>query len=160
MSIKNLMGTVTDDDLQLTKTSLRLEPDDTEDDILLRMLIKTARRDIIGQIGEQIDDFFDDNEVFKTAVLVEVGHLYNHRDSTSTQQEFEVPMALYSLINSMKDDYRYRLYLQAQVNTDGEKAEKNTEKDSSFASDNKLKNEPANSPQDSNLMNEEGENNG
>ena len=160
MSIKNLTGTVTDDDLQLAKTSLRLEPDDTEDDILLRMLIKTARRDIIGQVGERIDDFFDDNEVFKTAVLVEVGHLYNHRDSTSAQQEFEVPMALYSLINSMKDDYRYRLYLQAQVNADGEKAEKNKEKDSSFASDNKLKNGPANSPQDSSLMNEEGENNG
>lgn len=160
MSIKNLTGTVTDDDLQLTKTSLRLESDDTEDDILLRMLIKTARRDIIGQIGERIDDFFDDNEVFKTAVLVEVGHLYNHRDSTSTQQEFEVPMALYSLINSMKDDYRYRLYLQAQGNTDGEKAGKKTEEGSSFDSGNKLKNEPANSPQDSHLMNEEGENNG
>ena len=69
MSIKNLMGTVTDDDLQLTKTSLRLEPDDTEDDILLRMLIKTARRDIIGQIGEQIDDFSVFFPAFSPSVL-------------------------------------------------------------------------------------------
>ena len=79
------------------------------DDILLRMLIKAARRDIIGQVGERIDDFFDKNEVFSAAVILEVAHLYNHRSATSEQQTFEVPMALYSLINSMKDDYRYQI---------------------------------------------------
>ena len=107
MSIDQLKKGVTDDDLAEAKVSLRIDPDDNFDDDLIRMLIKAARRDIIEQVGEQIDDFFDDNDVFKAAVLIEVGHLYNHRDATSSQQEYEVPMALYSLINSMKDNYRY-----------------------------------------------------
>ena len=107
MSIDQLKKRVTDDDLAEAKVSLRIDPDDNFDDDLIRMLIKAARRDIIEQVGEQIDDFFDDNDVFKAAVLIEVGHLYNHRDATSSQQEYEVPMALYSLINSMKDNYRY-----------------------------------------------------
>ena len=109
MSIEMLKNTVSDDDLDQVKTSLRLEPDMESDDILLRMLIKAARRDIIGQVGERIDDFFDKNEVFSAAVILEVAHLYNHRSATSEQQTFEVPMALYSLINSMKDDYRYQI---------------------------------------------------
>lgn len=109
MSIEMLKNTVSDDDLDQVKTSLRLEPDMESDDILLRMLIKAARRDIIGQVGERIDDFFDKNELFSAAVILEVAHLYNHRSATSEQQTFEVPMALYSLINSMKDDYRYQI---------------------------------------------------
>ena len=109
MSIEMLKNTVSDDDLDQVKTSLRLEPDMESDDILLRMLIKAARRYIIVQVGERIDDFFDKNEVFSAAVILEVAHLYNHRSATSEQQTFEVPMALYSLINSMKDDYRYQI---------------------------------------------------
>lgn len=109
MSIEMLKNTVSDDDLDQVKVSLRLEPDMESDDILLRMLIKAARRDIIGQVGGRIDDFFDKNEVFSAAVILEVAHLYNHRSATSEQQTFEVPMALYSLINSMKDDYRYQI---------------------------------------------------
>lgn len=110
MSINQLKEQVTADDLAEAKVSLRVDPDDNFDDDLIRMLIKAARRDIIEQVGEQIDDFFDNNAVFKAAVLIEVGHLYNHRDATSSQQEYEVPMALYSLINSMKDNYRYLMY--------------------------------------------------
>lgn len=107
MSIENLKTVVSNDDLLTIKTSLRLDEDD--DDKLLTLLIKAARSDIMGQVGEEIDDFFDDNEVFRSAVLVEVSHLYENRQAVSTQQTFEVPMVLYSLINSMKDDYRYRL---------------------------------------------------
>lgn len=110
MSIKQLKENVSDDDLANAKVSLRVDPDDDFDDGLIKMLIKAARHDVIEQVGEQIDDFFDDNPVFDAAVLIEVGHLYNHRDSTSTQQEYEVPMALYSLINALKDKYRYLMY--------------------------------------------------
>lgn len=112
MSIKSLKQTVSTDDLATVKTSLRLDEDD--DDALLTMLIKAARADVMGQVGEQIDDFFDGNEVFKSAVLVEVSHLYENRQAVSTQQTFEVPMVLYSLINSLKDDYRYKLEQQNQ----------------------------------------------
>ena len=110
MSIKQLKENVSDDDLANAKVSLRVDPDDNFDDDLIKMLIKASRRDIIEQVGEQIDDYFDGNAIFDAAVLIEVGHVYNHRDSTSAQQEYEVPMALYSLINAMKDDYRYLMF--------------------------------------------------
>ncbi len=107
MSIKSLKENVSTDDLLTIKTSLRLDEDD--DDTFLKMLIKAARADVMGQVGEQIDDFYDNNEVFKSAVLVEVSHLYENRQAVSTQQTFEIPMVMYSLINSMKDDYRLQL---------------------------------------------------
>lgn len=126
MSIKQLKENVSDDDLANAKVSLRVDPDDNFDDDLIKMLIKASRRDIIEQVGEQIDDYFDDNAVFDAAVLIEVGHLYNHRDSTSAQQEYEVPMALYSLINAMKDDYRYLMFAKDNSSSaaDAEKQEK------------------------------------
>lgn len=94
--------------LAQTKLSLRL--DDDEDDLLVNSLIRAARKDIMGEVGEQIEDFYSDNDIFDSAVILEVSHLYNHRDAVSTQQTYEVPMALYSLINSLKDEYRYQLY--------------------------------------------------
>lgn len=94
--------------LAQTKLSLRL--DDDEDDLLVNSLIRAARKDIMGEVGEQIEDFYTDNDIFDSAVILEVSHLYNHRDAVSTQQTYEVPMALYSLINSLKDEYRYQLY--------------------------------------------------
>lgn len=121
MSIKDLTTKVTDDDVSMARESLRL--DEGTDEVLLRMYIKAARNDIIRQVGERIDNFFDDNEVFNTAVLIEVGHLYNHRQTTSTQEEYEVPMALYSLINSLKDEYRYQVYISDNLN-DSENTEK------------------------------------
>ena len=66
MSIKSLKENVSTDDLLTIKTSLRLDEDD--DDTFLKMLIKAARADVMGQVGEQIDDFYDNNEVFKSAV--------------------------------------------------------------------------------------------
>lgn len=107
MSIHDLKTIVQDSDVAMIKDSLRLDEED--DDDLLRMLIKAARADVMGQVGEEIDDFYDDNEVFKSAVLVEVSHLYENRQAVSTQQTYEVPMVLYSLINCLKDDYRYKL---------------------------------------------------
>lgn len=107
MSIHDLKTIVQDSDVAMIKDSLRLDEED--DDDLLRMLIKAARADVMGQVGEEIDDFYDNNEVFKSAVLVEVSHLYENRQAVSTQQTYEVPMVLYSLINCLKDDYRYKL---------------------------------------------------
>lgn len=110
MSIDELKNHVDEDDIQVVEESLRL--DEHEDHNLIDMLIKTARADIMGQVGEEIDDFYDNNETFKSAVLVEVSHLYENRHAVSNQQFFEVPMVLYSLINSLKDDYRYKLALK------------------------------------------------
>lgn len=109
MSISTLKTTIDDAFLGTLKNSLRLSTDDTFDDELLKSLILTARNDIIGQVGERIDTFFDDNQLFNTAVILEASHLYVNRVATTTVQTYEVPLALYSLINSMKDEYRLKI---------------------------------------------------
>lgn len=101
---------VSPDFLAQTKLSLRL--DDDEDDVLVASLIRAARKDIMGEVGEKLDNFYEKNDVFNAAVILEVTHLYNHREAVSAQQTFEVPMSLYSLINSLKDDYRYKMFLK------------------------------------------------
>lgn len=121
MTIKALKTTVDDDTLSLVRNSLRLDSQD--DDELLRLLIKTARDDVINQVGERIDTFFDDNDIFDTAVMVEVSHLYTNRQAVSTQETYEVPMVMYSLINSMKDDYRYQVAQLDKDDDDGEESE-------------------------------------
>ncbi|KRN13827.1 phage gp6-like head-tail connector protein [Limosilactobacillus fermentum] len=121
MTIKALKTTVDDDTLSLVRNSLRLDSQD--DDELLKLLIKTARADVINQVGERIDTFFDDNDIFDTAVMVEVSHLYTNRQAVSTQETYEVPMVMYSLINSMKDDYRYQVTQQDKEDDDGEESE-------------------------------------
>lgn len=121
MTIKALKTNVDDDMLSLVRNSLRLDSQD--DDELLKLLIKTARADVINQVGEQIDTFFDDNDIFDTAVMVEVSHLYTNRQAVSTQETYEVPMVMYSLINSMKDDYRYQVAQLDKEDDDGEESE-------------------------------------
>lgn len=121
MTIKALKTTVDDDTLSLVRKSLRLDSQD--DDELLKLLIKTARADVINQVGERIDAFFDDNDIFDTAVMVEVSHLYTNRQAVSTQETYEVPMVMYSLINSMKDDYRYKVAQLDKEDDDGEESE-------------------------------------
>ncbi len=121
MTIKALKTTVDDDTLSLVRNSLRLDSQD--DDELLKLLIKTARDDVINQVGERIDTFFDNNDIFDTAVMVEVSHLYTNRQAVSTQETYEVPMVMYSLINSMKDDYRYQVAQQDKEDDDGEESE-------------------------------------
>lgn len=121
MTIKTLKTTVDDGTLSLVRNSLRLDSQD--DDELLTLLIKTARADVINQVGEQIDTFFDNNDIFDTAVMVEVSHLYTNRQAVSTQETYEVPMVMYSLINSMKDDYRYQVAQLDKEDDDGEESE-------------------------------------
>lgn len=121
MTIQALKTTVDDGTLSLVRNSLRLDSQD--DDELLQLLIKTARADVINQVGERIDTFFDDNDMFDTAVMVEVSHLYTNRQAVSTQETYEVPMVMYSLINSMKDDYRYQVAQLDKEDDDGEESE-------------------------------------
>lgn len=112
----------------MVKQSLRIEM--TADDQLLKTLIKAARTDVMGQIGEQIDAFYDDNETFNTLVIMETGHLYAHREAVSNTQYYEVPMAVSYLINSMKDEYRYQLEQQMKgENVDGQKSQSSSNAD-------------------------------
>lgn len=107
MSISKLETTVSDQDLMTVKQSLRL--DGNEDDALIKSFILAARKDIIGQVGESIDNFFDGDERFNVAVLMETSHFYENREAVSSQESYEVPLALSYLINSLKDDYRLKL---------------------------------------------------
>lgn len=107
MSIKDLATSVSDQELSTIKQSLRVEED--SDNGLIRALILAARKDIIGQVGSKFDDFYDHDERFAVAVLMEVSHFYENRHAVSSTETYEVPMSLSYLINSMKDDYRLRL---------------------------------------------------
>lgn len=107
MSIKDLTTSVTDQDLSTIKQSLRVEED--SDNGLIKALILAARKDIVGQVGDKIDDFYDQDERFAVAVLMEVSHFYENRHAVSPTQSYEVPMSLSYLINSLKDDYRLRM---------------------------------------------------
>lgn len=128
MSIKDLQTTVSDNFLSMVKQSLRIEM--TADDQLLKTLIKAARTDVMGQIGEQIDAFYDDNETFNTLVIMETGHLYAHREAVSNTQYYEVPMAVSYLINSMKDEYRHQLEQQMKgESVNGQKSQSSSNAD-------------------------------
>lgn len=123
MSIKSLLTTVEPEDLQNVKNFCKVDGDLEDQEITGMML--SARRDIIGQVGYRIDDFFDDNWNFKYAVWLKTYHSYNNRDTSSNAMTFEIQDTYNSTINAMKDDYRYRVWLEDKENDhdDGERNE-------------------------------------
>lgn len=123
MSIKSLLTTVEPEDLQDVKNFCKVDGDLEDQEITGMML--SARRDIIGQVGDGIDDFFDDNWNFKYAVWLKTYHSYNNRDTSSNAMTFEIQDTYNSTINAMKDDYRYRVWLEDKENDhdDGERNE-------------------------------------
>lgn len=123
MSIESLLTTVEPEDLQNVKNFCKVDGDLEDQEITGMML--SARRDIIGQVGDRIDDFFDDNWNFKYAVWLKTYHSYNNRDTSSNAMTFEIQDTYNSTINAMKDDYRYRVWLEDKENDhdDGERNE-------------------------------------
>lgn len=119
MSIHALLTQVEPEDLQDVKNFCKVDGDLEDQEITGMML--SARRDIIGQVGDRIDDFFDDNWNFKYAVWLKTYHSYNNRDTSSNAMTFEIQDTYNSTINAMKDDYRYRVWLNDKAkNYDGE----------------------------------------
>lgn len=119
MSIHALLTQVEPEDLQDVKKFCKVDGDLEDQEITGMML--SARRDIIGQVGDRIDDFFDDNWNFKYAVWLKTYHSYNNRDTSSNAMTFEIQDTYNSTINAMKDDYRYRVWLNDKAkNYDGE----------------------------------------
>ena len=118
MSIHALLTQVEPEDLQDVKNFCKVDGDLEDQEITGMML--SARRDIIGQVGDRIDDFFDDNWNFKYAVWLKTYHSYNNRDTSSNAMTFEIQDTYNSTINAMKDDYRYRVWLNDKAkNYDG-----------------------------------------
>lgn len=106
MSISELESTVDDKALSQALEFFKLPPG--VDDNTVKMLILAARRDVIGQVGNLIDDFYDDNPIFQAAVLLDAYTMYNNRDRDSTAMIFEHPI-FGKQINALKDDYREML---------------------------------------------------
>ena len=102
MSIQKLLHTVDDVALEHVRNYCKVDPH--IDDDLLTLEILAARKDIIGQVGDRLDSFFDDNPEFEAAVLIEVFTHYNNRDMDSTADIFKHP-AYQNYILSMKADY-------------------------------------------------------
>lgn len=110
MPIRTLLTEVDPIDLEDVKNFCKVDGD-LEDNTITGMIL-SARRDIIGQIGDQIDDFYDDNWNFKYAVWLKTYHSYNNRDTSSNAMTFEIQDTYNSTINAMKDDYRYQIWLK------------------------------------------------
>lgn len=117
MSVKSLLTTVEPEDLQDVKEFCKVDGNLEDQEITGLML--SARRDIIGQVGDRIDDFFDDNWNFKYAVWLKTYHSYNNRDTSSNAMTFEIQDTYNSTINAMKDDYRYRVWLNDKATENG-----------------------------------------
>lgn len=114
MSIKKLLTEVDDSDLNDVKNFCKIDGN-LEDSILIGLILN-GRRDIIGQVGDKIEDFFDNNWEFKYAVWLKTYHEYNNRDSASNAMTFEIQDTYNSTINAMKDEYR--VLIQQQENND------------------------------------------
>lgn len=110
MPIRALLTRVEPEDLQDVKNFCKVDGD-LEDKEITGMIL-SARRDIIGQVGDRIDNFFDDNWNFKYAVWLKTYHSYNNRDTSSNAMTFEIQDTYNSTINAMKDDYRYQIWLK------------------------------------------------
>ncbi|CCI81632.1 head-tail connector protein [Lactobacillus hominis] len=118
MSISTLLTTVDPKDLDDVKNFCKVDGD-LEDEIITGMML-SARKDIIGQVGSQIDDFYDNNWNFKYAVWLKVYHSYNNRDTSSIAMTFEIQDTYNSTINAMKDDYRLLIYQKEKANEQGD----------------------------------------
>lgn len=94
---------IDNDFLQLVKNSLRV--DGTDNDVLLKKIIVTARKNIAGQIETDDLSFYDDNDEFDYAVVLLTNNLYTNRLATSNQEQYEVPFALENLILSLKEEW-------------------------------------------------------
>lgn len=109
MSISSLKTTVTDEELASVRNFCKLD-EGVEDD-LLKVWLLAARRKVMGSVGEQIDDFYDDNPVFQQAVWIEVFDHFNNRTTASTAF-LSYNRIERDDINDLKDDYRYALEQQ------------------------------------------------
>lgn len=89
--------------LELVKNSLRV--DGADNDVLLKKIINTARKNIAGQIQEEDSSFYENNDEFDYAVVLLTNNLYTNRLATSNQEQFEVPFALENLILSLKEQW-------------------------------------------------------
>lgn len=94
---------IDNDFLQLVKNSLRV--DGTDNDVLLKKIIVTARKNIAGQIETDDLSFYDDNDEFHYAVVLLTNNLYTNRLATSDKEQYEVPFALENLILSLKEEW-------------------------------------------------------
>lgn len=108
MSIDELKTKVSDEDLQEALDYFKLAPG--VDDAVVKLDILAARRKVMGEVGEELDTFYDDNPIFKIAVLLDAYTHYNNRDKDSTAMIFEHP-AYQNDINALKDDYRVMMEL-------------------------------------------------
>lgn len=108
MSIDELKTKVDDVALRRAQDFFKLPPG--VDESIVKMDILAARRKVMGEVGENLDSFYDDNPIFQAAVLLDAYTHYNNRDKDSTAMIFEHP-AYKNDINALKDDYRVMLEL-------------------------------------------------
>lgn len=105
MSVQELKTKVTPEAMQQMQDFLKLPPG--IDESILKMDILAARRKVMTSVGEDLDNFYDDNAIFQAAVMLDAATLYNNRNAESPSAVFEYQAYPY-MINSMKDEYRVK----------------------------------------------------
>ncbi|MBE1727404.1 hypothetical protein HFM82_14655 [Lactobacillus plantarum] len=106
---------VTDEDLTLLKNSLRIDGND--DDLILKKAIITARKNIVGEIGNTISTFYDNNDEFEWTTTLLASHYYRNRSATADTQKFTTPLAYNDLILALKENYL--IAVNNEVTSDG-----------------------------------------
>lgn len=106
MSLHDLKTQVSAKELERARDYFKLP--EGVDESIIKMDILAARNQVMAEVGEQIDNFFDDNPIFQAAVLLSAYTMYNNRDKDSQAMIFEHPV-YQNFINSMKDTYRLML---------------------------------------------------
>lgn len=89
--------------LEEAKKHLNIDPEFTEDDAYIESLIAVAEDAVAKHIDMALYDLSDDDGCLpsglKHAILLFVGNMYDHRESTITLNINEVPLAYNYLLD-------------------------------------------------------------
>ncbi len=80
------------------KNYLRIELDNTDDDIYLESLITASQMYIKNTVGKELEDT---NELYNIAVKLMIAQLYQNRQPVSEKNQYDIPYTLTCLIQHL-----------------------------------------------------------
>lgn len=92
-----------DEILPLLKSSLRIAGD--EDDEMLKLILDASIDNVKSMVGTQ-DDFFENNQSFKLAVLQQSTNNFLNRASSSDVDLFDTKYGMQSAVLHLKAQYQ------------------------------------------------------
>lgn len=101
-------------DLATVRAQLRIDEDDTSEDLLISGYLVAAKRAAANHVNRCVywdaaerpqdpalvpDDAIDAGEDIQLAVLLLVGHYYNNREAASEANQSQIPLGVNHLLN-------------------------------------------------------------